>query len=100
MYGNVDISGYVGLAFYFFNICCIIYFKKQKLEKLSYVIPVWNVLLYSFIILLAVIVTIIPISTGTDHYPLILTSNFGILLELISSTFQIIFSFYLLNKLY
>lgn len=87
-----DIVVTILFLFFFFNLYSIIIFRRHKVERIAYVLPIYHLLSYALFVSFGITVIFVA---ATPEW--LATALIG--LGFASSLFEIVFSAYLLTKL-
>ena len=58
------VMGYIGIGLFIFSIYCLIKFRKQHLNKLTLIIPIWFIVLFILIIIFSFTLGILQLKSG------------------------------------
>lgn len=84
------------LLIFVFSIYCLFQFKKQKLHKITFILPIINIILFPLLFLIGIVVGIIGLIFNSNPY-VIINSNLVNILNLVNNLFEIIIASYLLT---
>ncbi len=85
------IIGLLAFLFFFFNIFALVHLMQDKLEKITWILPTYHLLSAVLITIFGVLMALQGLLTNNVIFSL---GIFGVL----SSTFEIVFSLYLLKR--
>jgi len=83
--------GILAFLFFFFNIFAWVHFMHEKLEKITWVLPIYHIGSYVLFFILGIVLAVIGLLNGG-----VLT--FLSVLGMLTSGFEILFSLYLLKR--
>jgi len=94
LYIGLRLDGFIRISMLIFSIYCLIQFHKQKLSKLTFVIPIWVIAVSVLSIILGIILAFLLLTRGISP-DIVLNSSIYEMFGFISNLFGFFFISYL-----
>ena len=94
---GLQMDNFIHLVVFVFAIICLIQFRRQKLNWLTFVVPIWLIVFYVILVILGIISAILHINNGIA-LDLIVKSSLFEIFGLLSNLFVLAFASFLLRR--